>query len=497
MERSEIEEFFKGAHVFLTGATGFLGTLVMEKLLRSCSDLDKLYVLIRVKKGKAIEDRVEELFENAVFDRLKKEHPNFLSKVVLIAGDCSQPDLGLSEEDRVRLRANVNCILHFAATVRFDQSIRAATYINVRATRDLLRLAKESPKLSSFVYVSTAFSHCVRSDIAEEFYEPPITGERLMTLVDACSEEFLNKITPTLLGDCPNTYTFTKAVAEEVVQSLGQGLPIAIVRPSINLPTAREPMVGWVANMFGISGLIAGTAVGLIRVIYCKKTCGCDLVPADYAINNAIAVAWYAASRPQKSDVQPLIFNCVASPQSPLTWEQWQAKVIRHLMEIPSTRTVWWPITVFEGNYYVYMLLNILLHHIPAYVVDFLALCLGKERQCVNGVKKIDKVMNALSYFTTREWKFSNRNNQELFQRLNPTDRERFFFDLKEFNWDTFLYTVGRGARVYILNDPLETIPEGIKHFRKLRIAHWTLVTLICVGVLLMCNFVLKFFFDF
>lgn len=63
---SDILEFYKNSTIFITGATGFLGKLCMEKLLRTCSNLNKIYVLLRPKKGKDIQKRFEELFDEPV-----------------------------------------------------------------------------------------------------------------------------------------------------------------------------------------------------------------------------------------------------------------------------------------------------------------------------------------------------------------------------------------------------------------------------------------------
>ncbi len=58
---SVISEYFEGKGIFITGATGFLGKALVEKLLRSCYNLDKIYLLMRAKKGKSPEERLDEL----------------------------------------------------------------------------------------------------------------------------------------------------------------------------------------------------------------------------------------------------------------------------------------------------------------------------------------------------------------------------------------------------------------------------------------------------
>ena len=60
---SEISEYYKNKSVFITGATGFLGKVLIEKLLRSCYDLKKIYVLIRAKKNKSAIERLNELLD--------------------------------------------------------------------------------------------------------------------------------------------------------------------------------------------------------------------------------------------------------------------------------------------------------------------------------------------------------------------------------------------------------------------------------------------------
>ena len=58
-----VAAFFTGRHVFITGATGFVGKVTVEKLLRSCPDVAGVHVLVRGKKGVEPRDRVTSLLE--------------------------------------------------------------------------------------------------------------------------------------------------------------------------------------------------------------------------------------------------------------------------------------------------------------------------------------------------------------------------------------------------------------------------------------------------
>ncbi len=63
---SKVVDFYRGKSIFITGGTGFLGIALIEKLLRTCPDVSKIYLLMRPKKGKAIQERLQELTKNSV-----------------------------------------------------------------------------------------------------------------------------------------------------------------------------------------------------------------------------------------------------------------------------------------------------------------------------------------------------------------------------------------------------------------------------------------------
>lgn len=64
-EESQIQKFYKGANVFVTGGTGFMGKVLIEKLLRD-TDVETIYVLVRDKKDKTAHMRIDSLFDDVV-----------------------------------------------------------------------------------------------------------------------------------------------------------------------------------------------------------------------------------------------------------------------------------------------------------------------------------------------------------------------------------------------------------------------------------------------
>lgn len=63
---SPIQEFYKGQNIFITGGTGFMGKVMIEKLFRSCPGIASIYLLVRSKKGKDVHQRTEEIFDDPV-----------------------------------------------------------------------------------------------------------------------------------------------------------------------------------------------------------------------------------------------------------------------------------------------------------------------------------------------------------------------------------------------------------------------------------------------
>ncbi|XP_064214255.1 putative fatty acyl-CoA reductase CG5065 [Tribolium castaneum] len=279
MEPNQIVNFFKNQTLFLTGETGFVGKLILEKLLRETPEIKKI-ILNQPKYNKKNSKKCFELFKT------KKIYIS--EKVFLVDGDCQDHFLGLSAQNLDLLREEVTCVIHAAANVKFDQSLKEAAF-NVRATRDLLELAKQILNLKSFVYVSTAYSNCLNPHIREDFYNQPLKPENLLSVVNSLDNDVLTKITPSLLGPWPNTYIYTKSITEDLVKSASTSLPIAIVRPAIIVGSIKEPVPGWIDNFYGVVGIVLAASLGVLRSLNAKLDAIAPIVPVDYVANVIIA----------------------------------------------------------------------------------------------------------------------------------------------------------------------------------------------------------------
>ncbi|KAG5307268.1 FACR1 reductase, partial [Acromyrmex insinuator] len=505
--QSEIPQFFAGCNVLITGGSGFLGQLLIEKLLRCCPDIEKLCVFMRAKKGKTPEQRFEEHFNDPVYDKLKKEQPNFSTKIIMIHADLSKLDLGLSKENRENL-LDTNVIFHAAATVRFNESIRIAVNINIRATKQLLLLAKEMPKLKSFVYVSTAYSHCVNNFIEEKYYPAPMETDNILTLVDIMDDEKLNKFVPTLIDDWPNSYAYTKAIAEDTVRQYSIGIPVCIVRPSIIIPTADEPMSGWINNIHGAIGIVVGSAIGLLRTLHCDPNKTADLVPADYVISHLIVAGWDTAKRrntllsiesahPDVPETERVpIYNYVSMCQNPITWKKFMKLNEQYGMQIPSTHVIWYYMFFLNKYKFMHNINVIILQMIPAVLVDTVLFLIGRKPMLLKMYKKINKFSSLISYFSSNEWRFNNDAVVKLWSRVTPPDRQIFNFNMNNLKWELYLKNMMPGLRIHIIKDPMDTLDKGREKYR-LKIYHYSLLTVIMVllvwGIISLINRMMSF----
>jgi thioester reductase-like protein len=245
MSENSIKKFYEDKEIFVTGGSGFLGRAIIEKLLRTC-DVRKIYVLLRPKKGMGLEQRMQNLQDNCVFDVVRKSNPNFHQKLEIIEGDCMDLKLGIKDKDLEKLK-NVSIIFHSAASIRFDDPLQKAILLNTRGTREVCNLAKSLKNLESLCHVSTAYVNPLRKEMAEGIYETSFDWRQYIKFAENLENQQLEVLTNKLTENARNTYVFTKNLAEHVVLSYKRehNLPVTIVRPSIITCSEQEPYPGW------------------------------------------------------------------------------------------------------------------------------------------------------------------------------------------------------------------------------------------------------------
>lgn len=195
-------------------------------------------------------------------------------------------------------------------------------------------------------------------------------------MCECLDEKILDKITPEVAKGFPNTYTFTKCLAEDLVRSQTGNLPAVVFRPAIVIPTAKEPVVGWIDNHFGPTGIIVGVGAGLLRVIQVDKNLCAELVPVDMCVNSMLAAAWQVAT---ERPIEIPVYNFVTSKENPLTWGKYCEYGFEAGTKVPTSKAIWYYTLALTPSRIVARILQFFYHFLPAFVMDAGLLFTGRR----------------------------------------------------------------------------------------------------------------------
>ncbi len=160
-----IAERLAGHRFFVTGGTGFLGTALIERILRSVPNSEVVALVRPGRRNDPAERVARDILRNDCFARLRSElgdafEASGVARVHAVAGDVSTDGLGLDEAGRAML-GSCDVVVHSAATVSFDAPLDHAVEVNLLGpTRvaDAVALARASGgKPSHLISVSTAY----------------------------------------------------------------------------------------------------------------------------------------------------------------------------------------------------------------------------------------------------------------------------------------------------------------------------------------------------
>ncbi|KAL1492059.1 hypothetical protein ABEB36_012557 [Hypothenemus hampei] len=429
-------EFYKGKNVLLTGGTGYFGKMIIEKLLRT-TEVANIYLIVRPKRDIVFDKRVTKMFEE-------------------------------------QISFKVNIVFHCGASLNMDSSLIDAVKTNVNGTAEILEIMKGAKKLLAFVLVSTAYSNCLHQVIEEAFYDPPINPKLLIAIVEGTKPEVLENISKGVIGKWPNTYSFTKAVSEHLLISDGVNMPVGLFRPTIVTSTISEPLAGWADNLYGPLGILVSSNCGILRVIRGNPKIRADTVPGDMVINGLLCYAWDIASQwsknPEKYSPRVINFSGNSSPLY-LTIREYTS-MAENSGYIPFKKTIWCPMLYIVDNKCIFKTLQFLLHTTPAYLYDFLLICLGRKPQMRKIYSKLDKVMSVLHYFLIQEWTIKNENLKALWEKLGPNDRITYNFDFTAVEAETYLKNLMIGLKKYTLKEDMSKSQFHKTRYQRLRVLH-------------------------
>jgi 1-acyl-sn-glycerol-3-phosphate acyltransferase len=280
------------AHVLLTGGTGFLGKVILEELIRRADELrvTRIYLLIRPKRGRTPEDRfVHEVVGSECFRLLPDQ---WQTRCVIVDGNVTAPEIGLSPADAELLSGSITHIINCAASIDFDRPLDEAARSNIDGALNMLAFAKRCTALRSMVHVSTAYvwperlaAHPCGESLVPLPFQPEVIHADI-TAGGTNRDELLQ------LTGHPNTYTFTKCLAEHLLFANREDVPLRIVRPSVISACRVHPFPGWIDSTSGFTGLVVLFGHGLLRVLAAEPENRPDIVPCDEVVDRVLRSAF-------------------------------------------------------------------------------------------------------------------------------------------------------------------------------------------------------------
>jgi thioester reductase-like protein len=350
--RLSVRESLAGKTILLIGVTGFIGKVWLVHLLTDLPEIRRIYLLIRPQRSTSGVERFEKMVEDSpvfgpLHDHYGARFEQFMrERVEVVEGDVGKPGLGLAEDVATRLASEVDLIVNSSGLTDFNPDLRDALSANVDSTLYLIDFVRQS-KHAALLHLSTCYvaGHVdgrVPEEIRDNYTPAGVPGfdaeeecQRLRGLIaetearaespevtEELRRQALTKSTAAkeLSGTSlelqirknrirwtrdelveagmrrarelgwPNTYTFTKSLAESLIKTHGNDLPVAVVRPAIVESSLECPFQGWNEGINTSASLsyLLGT---YFRQLPSTERKALDIIPVDTVCRGMTLIA--------------------------------------------------------------------------------------------------------------------------------------------------------------------------------------------------------------
>ncbi len=342
-----IREALAAKRIAVTGSTGFLGTALVERLLRSVPGCELVLVVRGGRRSSPATRARREIFANDAFKRLRRElgdgfDAEIARRVKVVDGDVSVDGLGLDDDARA-LVAGCHVVIHSAARVSFDSPLDAAVEVNLLGPLRVLTLLQETGSSAHLITVSTAYvagsrrGRAPEASLAQTAFSTEVdwraevdAARRTRADIDAASRraDLLARFTkearaelgaagPPLLAakaerrreqwvadqmveagrsrakalGWPDAYAYTKSLAERAVAESAGGVPVTVVRPSIIESALVDPSPGWIRGFRMAEPVLISYGRGLLKEFPGIPEGVIDVIPVDLVVATIITVA--------------------------------------------------------------------------------------------------------------------------------------------------------------------------------------------------------------
>nr|XP_029150693.1 probable fatty acyl-CoA reductase 4 [Arachis hypogaea] len=238
---NSVEEYFKEKTILITGATGFLAKILVEKILRVQPNIKRLYLVVRASNPHIA---VQRLFDVAMDTNTMGAY-----NAINFAKMCHRIEVFLHVSTAYVCGEAKGLIPE--ESFRMGQTLKSSLELDISLEKQLIE-----EKLS-------------------ELQEQNANQETITSIMKEFGATRAN------LYGWPNTYTFTKAMGEMLVMSMKGNIPLIITRPTAVIGTHSEPFPGWIEGVRTIDFVFVEYFKGAITSFVGHPNITMDLVPAD------------------------------------------------------------------------------------------------------------------------------------------------------------------------------------------------------------------------
>ncbi len=489
-----IRDRLAGQHVLVTGSTGFLAKVFVEKLLRSVDTLGGIHLLVRPKSGGASpRQRVwNDVLRSSVFDRLRAALGDGFGrlcdeKIHVVGGDLTKERFGLDGPSYTALTRQISLVVNSAATVTFDERLDLAVELNTLGPSRLLQFAKDAGHLP-FLHVSTCYVCGERKGVVvEDFSAPEIARERLPRdkqtgaydldeLVaeltteaaelrhrfaadpDLCRQELIDAgMRRARSFGWNDTYTFTKWIGEQLLVRDRGHVPLVVFRPAIIEGSHEEPTRGWIDGLRMADPMIVAFGRGKLLEFPARPEVPLDLIPVDLVANAMIATLPMGEARRDTATV----YQCGSSDRHPFLVDEMIRAMEKAFRRRPMNDDNGRPIhparmLLIDSETFVRRWTARRSRLVKLQKLLRLVGAKGRRsRKIASALRQIDQLIyfaKIYAPYTHLDVRFADDALRDAAARMHPEDRELFRFDVSRVDWED--YIVNRhvpGLRAYVL----------------------------------------------
>lgn len=496
-----IHERLAGQHLLVTGSTGFLAKVFLEKLLRSVPTLGSVTLLVRPRAGGTPKQRVfREVLRSRAFDRLRASLGDGFwtlceEKVDVVGGDLTLERLGLDDPTYQALNERITLIVNSAATVTFDEQLDLAIQLNTLGPTRLIQFARDCGNVP-YMHVSTCYVCGVRQGVVVEDLSAPEQARETLPRDAATGEFDLHGIVSAAISDAAaiklkyraekercrqalieagmqrarsygwnDTYTFTKWLGEQLLVRDHGKVPVVIFRPAIIEGSYEEPTPGWIDGLRMADPLIVAYGRGKLKEFPARLDVPLDFIPVDFVANAMMATLPVGVQDDQRVPV----YHCSSSGRQPLYIREVQRPMLLAFRKRPMYDDDGRPIELKAVQF--------------VEKDRFIARWRARQRRIartqrlfsVLGIKgrryrklsALSRQIEQLIYFaeiyspyTHLDCHFADDALRDVMEKMHPDDRARFPFDVESIDWSDYL--INRhipGLRSFVLGTGSE--PTG------------------------------------